>query len=250
MDKNNIPGVYNYCDRWCERCTFTTRCANFEFGEKLEAADGDRDETNKIFWELFEANLDDTVEKVDGGESEYDNFEFDDIESNSDEEEYEGDDRRIKHIIAKSHDASKLAELYHEKVSIWLEKNRENIENNNFYSELNKKNKIKLTDSVEVIRWYQYQIYVKFMRAIQGKDEDMFETEFPKDSDGSAKVALIGIDRSISAWGNIFMSKDDKDGIVFNMLQLLVNLQHLVEEEFPDARDFIRPGFDDEIKKG
>lgn len=245
MDKNNISGIFNYCDRWCERCTFTARCANFELGEKLETADGDRDEINKIFWELFEANLDDTVEKVDEGESEFDDFEFDNIEPNSDEEEYADDDRRIKHIIAKSHEASKLAELYHEKVSIWFEKNPEVVKNVNFYPTLKNKNSLKFTDSVEVVRWYQYQIYVKFMRAIQGKDEDMFETEFPKDSDGSAKVALIGIDRSISAWGNIFMSKDDKDEIVFNMLQLLVSLQHLVENEFPNARDFIRPGFDD-----
>jgi len=247
MDENDIPGIYNYCDRWCERCTFTSRCTNFELGEKLEKADGDRDETNKIFWEMFENNLDDTIETIEGDESEKDNFEFDDIESSkTDIEEYDGDDRKIKHIIAKSHEGSKLAEQYHEKVSVWLENNRVAIENNNFYSTSNKKNKIKLTDSVEVIRWYQYQIYVKFMRAIQGENEDMFETEFPKDSDGSAKVSLIGIDRSISAWGNIFMSKEDKDEIIFTILQLLVNLQHLIEIEFPDARNFIRPGFDDE----
>jgi hypothetical protein len=24
-----IPGVYNYCDRWCERCPFTGRCRVF-----------------------------------------------------------------------------------------------------------------------------------------------------------------------------------------------------------------------------
>jgi hypothetical protein len=22
----HIPGVYNYCDRWCERCPLTSRC--------------------------------------------------------------------------------------------------------------------------------------------------------------------------------------------------------------------------------
>jgi hypothetical protein len=36
MDKNDflklaadpkyIPGICNYCDRWCERCPFTSRC--------------------------------------------------------------------------------------------------------------------------------------------------------------------------------------------------------------------------------
>ena len=27
-----IPGIYNYCDRWCERCAFTARCMNFAMG--------------------------------------------------------------------------------------------------------------------------------------------------------------------------------------------------------------------------
>lgn len=24
-----IPGIYNYCDRWCERCAFTSRCLTY-----------------------------------------------------------------------------------------------------------------------------------------------------------------------------------------------------------------------------
>lgn len=24
---NMISGIHNYCNRWCERCKFTTRCA-------------------------------------------------------------------------------------------------------------------------------------------------------------------------------------------------------------------------------
>ena len=31
---NFIPGIYNYCDRWCERCAFTTRCQCFEPNDK------------------------------------------------------------------------------------------------------------------------------------------------------------------------------------------------------------------------
>lgn len=25
---NFIEGIYNYCDRWCEKCSFTARCLN------------------------------------------------------------------------------------------------------------------------------------------------------------------------------------------------------------------------------
>ena len=29
-----IPGIFNYCDRWCERCPFTARCLNFALSEE------------------------------------------------------------------------------------------------------------------------------------------------------------------------------------------------------------------------
>jgi hypothetical protein len=28
-DPRLIPGIYNYCHRWCERCPFTDRCVAF-----------------------------------------------------------------------------------------------------------------------------------------------------------------------------------------------------------------------------
>ena len=69
-------------------------------------------------------------------------------------------------------------------------------------------------------------------------------SEFSKDSDGSAKVALIGIDRSIAAWGEI---RNHFPLYVASILKMLVHLEQLrrkVEKAFPDARTFIRPGFD------
>ena len=33
-DERLIPGIYNYCDRWCERCSFTSRCLNFASSEE------------------------------------------------------------------------------------------------------------------------------------------------------------------------------------------------------------------------
>ena len=50
-----ISGIHNYCDRWCERCTFTTRCA---VGiEETKITDKERDITNKEFWNSLHASL-------------------------------------------------------------------------------------------------------------------------------------------------------------------------------------------------
>ena len=37
-DPRFIPGIYNYCDRWCEHCELTSRCLNYAMGQE-EAGD-------------------------------------------------------------------------------------------------------------------------------------------------------------------------------------------------------------------
>jgi len=108
-------------------------------------------------------------------------------------------------------------------------------------------NEVTLEEALEVIRWYQYQINIKLMRAIESKKrEDSLElNDFPKDSDGSAKVALLGIDRSISSWNELLKYLPEQKERILNLSVHLNRLRKRVESEFPNARDFIRPGFDE-----
>ena len=52
-----ISGIYNYCDRWCEKCPFTSRCRVYA----TEAADRDLDDpevhdiNNEKFWRKLES---------------------------------------------------------------------------------------------------------------------------------------------------------------------------------------------------
>jgi hypothetical protein len=100
-----------------------------------------------------------------------------------------------------------------------------------------------------VIQWYQYQIAVKLMRALSCRDdgwEDEPEmADFPRDSDGSAKVALIGIDRSIAAWRLVQLSLPERCESIVPLILQLDRLRKRVEKHFPEARDFVRPGFDE-----
>src|SRR4030065_1275283 len=60
-EKRFIPGIYNYCDRWCERCPQTSRCLNFAMSEKEFADPETRDIRNEAFWrklsEIFKETL-------------------------------------------------------------------------------------------------------------------------------------------------------------------------------------------------
>jgi hypothetical protein len=107
---------------------------------------------------------------------------------------------------------------------------------------------IDIDDIMDVIHWYHMQISVKLIRATEGQ---MFEQDnrdlkdYPLDSDGSAKVALIGIDRSVEAWAAARFHFPDQEDAILRMLVLLSRLRSCVELKFPNAKAFRRPGFDD-----
>jgi hypothetical protein len=76
-------------------------------------------------------------------------------------------------------------------------------------------------------------------------EDDYVATEDPRDSDGSVKVALIAIDRSISAWKLMCDLRPENADSIHGLLFQLAKLRSGAEREFPNARDFIRPGFDE-----
>jgi hypothetical protein len=101
-------------------------------------------------------------------------------------------------------------------------------------------------EALEVILWYQVFLPPKLGRAWMSKAEEVEteEDDIPKDSEGSAKIALIGIDRSLSAWGELAAQWEGQSAAIGKIASHLTRLREMVEKEFPRARDFIRPGFD------
>ena len=107
-------------------------------------------------------------------------------------------------------------------------------------------------EMVEIIYWYHHFIYVKLMRSVRGilgNASEMLE-DFPKDSDGSAKVALIAIDRSMAAWGHMHNYFEGHRDQIISIIMHLDRLRRRVEKIFPEARNFIRPGFDEPPNRG
>ena len=48
-----IPGIYNYCDRWCERCPMTARCMNYSMAEERFPDAESQDLENEEFWQTL-----------------------------------------------------------------------------------------------------------------------------------------------------------------------------------------------------
>ena len=249
-DPRFIAGIYNYCDRWCERCPFTSRCLNFAMADEQFADPETQDLNNAAFWhklsETFQVTLDLLKETAEQHGIDLDSL---DIEKGAEEE-------KLNEEVAKSHKCCRAARVYGEMVDNWFDSARDFFEQGGEESNLETLSGIGKTSPVgensnfeeatQVIRWYQHQIYVKLMRAVRGELEDRQEIldEFQRDSDGSAKVALIAIDRSIAAWGEIRNTFPLLGSAILDILVHLERLRKEVEKVFPVAREFIRPGFD------
>ena len=70
--------------------------------------------------------------------------------------------------------------------------------------------------------------------------------EFPSDHDGSAKAALVAIDRSRGAWSALVAAPARiRPNEAARLLDDLRWLEAEVERIFPNARQFVRPGFNE-----
>jgi len=262
-DPNNIPGIFNYCDGWCERCTFTSRCLSFKMSRKFEEEIEweEREKKNKQFWEQVEEAVEDVRDLLEeGGENDDDLPDFD-FDPEDDEEVAEMMDEHEKHRQkAREQPISKAANRYMEWVNNWykIKQKEGTILFPESRDELITFNVDGIKDPVilrrlglamEVAFYYYMQIWVKVNRALtssyNGFEDDPEFADFPKDSDGSAKVALLGIEQSIAAWTTIWKYVDSMKPELDKQIRLLRQLRAAIERVFPNARNFKRPGFDD-----
>lgn len=250
-DDRFISGIYNYCDRWCERCPFTSRCMNHALVDKQYSDKESRDIHNKAFWEKLSETFQITLELV----KEWAEQEGIDLDSVDMEDELE--QQRVGAAFASKNKCCKMAKAYTDMVDRWFDsatppsdQKEDDLEFNNMKVSAPRGDPLGreaiCEDSLEVVRWYQNQIHVKLLRAVRGelKEDDNWSEGYAKDSAGSAKVALIGIDRSIAAWGELQTCFLVHEKEIFDILASLGSLRTRVEETFPAAREFIRPGFD------
>ncbi|MCI0697940.1 hypothetical protein L0337_38810 [candidate division KSB1 bacterium] len=250
-DPRFIPGIYNYCDRWCERCPFTSRCLVYAQEQQDKNDPAANDITNEAFWKKLGAIFEQTKEMLYEAAKER-GIDLDAI----DYAEAEKQERQLDEEI-ENHELARAASAYADMVDEWFETEKhifsEKQEELNTMLQLEiggrqpQKVAASIGDAFEVIQWYQHQIYVKLKRALLPDEFELLDDDgkpFPKDSDGSAKVALIAMDRSIAAWGTLREHFPEKTDGILDLLVHLDRLRRKTEQYFPDARSFVRPGFD------
>jgi hypothetical protein len=242
-----ISGIYNYCDRWCERCPLTARCLVYATEKDDDDSAHMHDLNNEAFWRRLGSVFQETRDMIAEWAREAG------IDLNQAEEVCDPVQRKRKRQQVDNHPLAQAGKKYANAASDWFRDLDQTIEVSDVSaSQSDLAHAEQLEDAREVIQWYQYQIAVKTMRALSARlderDADLADTElaeFPKDSDGSAKVALIGIDRSIAGWRLVQLALPERAASIVPLILQLERLRQMIETSFPEARDFVRPGFDE-----
>jgi hypothetical protein len=232
LNIDRIEFISEYCDRWCERCPFTVRCSAYAVRVATAMCDGDFSAALELAVGAPPPQSVDEATRRDAFREALD-YEPSHAELEEARREEEARQERVDEspLTTGAMRVSTLARA-------WFESNS--------HDRVPTADR-RLEGAIEVASWDACLIGAKLHRALHGRDAFGDETDFEMDPvqndwNGSAKVALISIARSIRAWETIATATDDDDAA--KVAEELRLLETEVQRTFPDAWKFIRPGFD------
>lgn len=223
LTKPAIRGIFHWCDRWCEKCSQTGLCTLYKNSSSITP-----EEIMESLPEILETAKKMLKDILGKKTANPDALTISDFEN-----EYDWK----AHLIRKN-DGVVLAKKYRKKVKRWL---------NSLKDQLGMEIRMQdhtLSDYMDVIFWYEAMLEIKMERALISKQEEEEESINPYDSLGNAKLLLVSIGRSIEAWSYLYEKFKNDEDLILDILINLKNLSNKIEQIFPEARAFIRPGLD------
>ncbi|MGK0316592.1 MAG: hypothetical protein ACI86M_002827 [Saprospiraceae bacterium] len=250
---NHIPFIHNYCDRWCERCTMTSRCAIYVPNEKSPFEET-TDEENEELWKSVGENLTKAAELISK------EIEKRGIVITEEDNAKAAKELEDKMEFTDNHDLAKLSEHYWKEARPILEeinlvafgeKSIQEVELG--IKEEKQQHKLfkEVELNLEILHFYLFFINVKCRRALSGLldilvyGEEEEEFDIPNDMLGSAKIALITTRRSIGAWALMMEHNIFPEEKTLPLLAILQRTESMILKYFPKAEVYKRPGFDE-----
>lgn len=244
-----IPSIHNWCDRWCERCVFIERCAVGIV--EMKRWQRDKPMTDEEVWSEVSDNFKEALRMLDEmiREAGLDPEEI----ANQPEPEPDPDIEALEKDIWEKglHYFKSVDAFFKNNAAFFEEKGVEIRQKSEMEMPIDFDTLNSISDALDIIRQYAAFISVKARRAISGMDT-MHDTEIwgdpphQSDANGSAKIAIITIERSLGAWEILRKNWPEKTDEILDLLVQLSRLRKEMERLFPNWNKFIRPGFDTE----
>jgi hypothetical protein len=233
MSSDRIDFISAYCDWWCERCAFTERCSAYACHAAIGMCGGDVRQGIELA--VGRPQPVEGEKRIPDWVAELESAELTAEEMAAFHREEEARRSRVEGTVLY-----RASSEFGTAVWIWLRDRAE---------ALSQRGDALLAEALEVIAHDGILIHVKLCRALDGRDrlttggEEFDLDPVQNDWNGSAKVALISIRRSASAWRLIADASGDLASRA--LADDLDALETLATTEFPRAMDFVRPGFDE-----
>lgn len=248
-DPELIPGVHQYCDRWCERCTLTARCLSFQLDQARQAvlAAARRDPARRTFWSHLTRQLSGQLRSLDRedrpGSTARAPMRTRPVSS---DHPWHTTDAAAALLRDAARYRQEARTLLLRLPSALAEVQRELHTQSQLGTGDPPATASAVREALEVVEWFVFFIEAKLQRATTARAEEAGRpvAEQPSDADGSAKVALIGVDRSTGAWATLREHCPREADAILDLLVQLERLRSTTEQAFPSARQFRRPGFD------
>jgi hypothetical protein len=232
MTHDRIDFISEYCDRWCERCAYTLRCSTFavsvatamydDVSEGLELAVGMPQPVDGEEHDLESTVETDLVDFVATAEEVADTMRVEEARR----ERIEG--------TAIMTTARRLGEISHP----WFTRR---------FDSLRAVADPLIAEALEIATRDSLFIAAKLHRALSGRARAEEEGSgdghrIQNDWNGSAKVALISLERSEAAW--LLLAQATLEDVPARAAECVAELRQLVLADFSQAMSFTRPGFD------
>jgi hypothetical protein len=231
-----IPGIYNYCDGRCPRCSFTDRCLTYLDCQELKSGhDG------ASLAETVGESLQRTLEMITEVARREGLDLVDAVDTAGVQPLAEDDGAAAVAVDLDRHRQDRLAVRAREYGHLAWRIGRA------IGPIVAARGDAPVMEAVETIEWFSSMISSKIYRAVRGQAEG-WEThdEVQTDFNGSAKIALVGIAESRRAWDLLMEAgRATADGVPAQAIRMLDELGASVRERFPRAMAFVRPGFDE-----
>lgn len=239
-EDKHIPGIYNYCDRWCERCKYTDRCYSYQMELEAGLTEEEKDISNPKFWEYVSNNMAKALDMLRQHAEELGI----DLDNLPDVEEPPPSQK----VVELEGQWMKFHEEYMDKAEAFFEAGKEFFPEKGQESirwvEMGIKGEEEtlarwqdVADKREIIGWYMFFIGAKISRALNGYDEineEHWGGPLNSDSYRTSRILVIAIERSMAAWQVFLEFFPEKEDDILDILALLDKLRRQVVALFPD----------------
>ncbi len=253
-----IPGIFNYCDRWCERCNYTDRCRLFQSEAERNIRhilnDEDPNDPEIVMRDVAES-LEDAMAML-GAQLETEGISKEDLEDDDDEDsKYFVDDfddescevTESGRILKTPHPLAVQSDDFYKKVLDLFNKMRFFFAEESGDAELVNN---PLFEQLKILLWYSPQISVKIRMCVGSKnklenEKDEDEVEFEVEMmNVNSRIAFTGMEKCLSSLKNIYDSQPDYHDDLLPLLSEIKKIKVEFEKDFPAVHTFKRPYFD------